>query len=115
MVALELFDTERIKHLECYVKWHKSKTMLIFVIWDIAASVKSWLYISRVTHARILLMFVATILTLFIFGLTFLMLKRCFFFPINNNIGKLFSVKCYLFVIPGFIIAGLMDITYHLC
>lgn len=82
MVALELFDTEWIKHLKCYVKWHKSKTMLIFVIWDIAASVKSWLYISRVTHARILLMFVATKLTLFIFGLTFLMLKRvCFFFP----------------------------------
>lgn len=88
--------------------------MLVFVTGDLLQVLN--LDISRVPHAKILLTFVATVLTVFIFGITFLVLKSIFFFsPINSIIGKLCIVKCYLFVIPGFIIAGLMDNSYYLC
>lgn len=87
--------------------------MLVFVTGDLLQVLN--LDTSSVPHAKILLTFVATVLTVFIFGITFLVLKSIFFSPINSIIGKLCIVKCYLFVIPGFIIAGLMDNSYYLC
>lgn len=53
--------------------------MLVFVTGDLLQVLN--LDISRVPHAKILLTFVATVLTVFIFGITFLVLKSIFFFP----------------------------------
>lgn len=53
--------------------------MLVFVTGDLLQVLN--LDTSSVPHAKILLTFVATVFTVFIFGITFLVLKSIFFSP----------------------------------